>query len=976
MRTDRRGVIWGGIGAAMAMAFGNGTGDEASARGDIGFPPPVNPATLAGCLRYLDWDPAERGPLLIIAPDLAKLKGAAYGNHIDFQSGTITPVGGADAVRVGKNGFRLDAVCPRYRRKLVTVGSLSTVIPDTMAVLRYKNLPEPDLVQGVRPEVGPQLLLGTLTPAQWRRLMSTDGIGIGDLKREQRAIFADLFPQNMKVYRSVPANPDTEHRKEEIPLSGVNLSDFRLHLYQDLSWTYSFQGTNGSFLGLGNGDWEGAGEPAYSVDFPRNETGDNASGSGDYDPDGGLPSAFGVTLMETHPNRRKPSDMEYGAPMWNAAVAVYGVKTVGELVARIREASGVEVYADRRYAELPVYVRTVSQKTVRSGDLLEALALSVTGTYRRVASGSHAAYVMTDDRVGSGVRFAAIGSWVQDARKQLEEARKRFAASTKSADVFVNAPWVSGNDMAPSAALLKKFTERTKPRIADEDPQDRAVRVSDLPSGAQRRIQSQLKWWREKVAEGDDTSYKPLRENDVDISAKLRIVLTIPGVGTVPFLNYDLQPDAPSAEPDIFDELLWLRSGTTPPDMTASLPLRIEAEWFGRRVLAVRMESVGDARKAARLAKAHRFNGLLLPVGDRSPEVVAQWLAAAREVAPGMAMWLKVSLFRREGATGLDMGLAGEKDRLDRNVSGETYAESLRRPVVSPYGLYGEFPPLQMGDSVTGDYFALGEKDALQAVQSRIVSLAKQSPGITGIVFTNTSPPGYAGQNMGQGFSPDRELGYTPAMRLAFLRENGVDPVDLSPFGDLGQVNGSGGTPRAETRVRLPFFPDGGPSERQWANNNQFAPGSGTKGLHSRWYDFRAKKLSNALETLRVSVRAETPALELFLQSPGAWEGLPKWEPPATVADIAAKPHSAPLLTTVWLRAHYQEATPPGIVPMKRGDRFARQIAKSVEWMRSPPTTPQTKAARAALKWDLLLDVTQSPLAGAEKLLSQIRIEP
>ncbi len=86
-----------------------------------------------------------------------------------------------------------------------------------------------------------------------------------------------------------------------------------------------------------------------------------------------------------------------------------GAKTVGDLMARIRAVTGVEIYADRRYAELDVYSRSGVNVLIRAGDLLKTLALSVTGTCRRVASGADAAFVLTDDRVGSGIRLTLIG---------------------------------------------------------------------------------------------------------------------------------------------------------------------------------------------------------------------------------------------------------------------------------------------------------------------------------------------------------------------------------------------------------------------------------------------------------------------------------------------------------------------------------------------------------------------------------------
>ena len=48
-------------------------------------------------------------------------------------------------------------------------------------------------------------------------------------------------------------------------------------------------------------------------------------------------------------------------------------------------------------------------------------------------------------------------------------------------------------------------------------------------------------------------------------------------------------------------------------------------------------------------------------------------------------------------------------------------------------------------------------------------------------------------------------LGYTPAMRLAFLRQDGIDPIDLvTPSMALYHSD-----------LRLPFFPEAGPIVRR-----------------------------------------------------------------------------------------------------------------------------------------------------------------
>ena len=119
-----------------------------------------------------------------------------------------------------------------------------------------------------------------------------------------------------------------------------------------------------------------------------------------------------------------------------------GAKTVGDLMARIRAVTGVEIYADRRYVELDVYFRSGANVLIRAGDLLKTLALSVTGTCRRVASGADAAFVLTDDRVGCGIRLTLIGDWIENATARLREEQQKLSDGAREADVTEKAQWV------------------------------------------------------------------------------------------------------------------------------------------------------------------------------------------------------------------------------------------------------------------------------------------------------------------------------------------------------------------------------------------------------------------------------------------------------------------------------------------------------------------------------------------------------
>lgn len=980
MRTDRRGMIRGGIRVAVGMALWGEASQEALAQG-TGFPrsgyprgeSADNPPTLLACLPNLDWVPADRGPLLIVAPERARLQSKVVSHFYDIPHRVERVAVDAEQVRAGKNGFRLATISPRYRRKLVAAGSLSVVVPETMAVIRYKNLPEPDLFQGVLPEYRPSLLLATLSKPQWNRLMSVDGLGMDDLRRDQQAMFAGLLPATTQLYRTNPPAPgQSVGITEAVPLTTVKRLNARLRFYKELAW--SFVDKKGGLTSI-TGQFDNK-KPVYRLQTSPNPSvayhsyeertaSENAENI----------SIFGVNVLEAQPNHAKPSDIDYDAAIWDAAVSLLEAKTVGDLITRIREATRMEIYADQRYARLPVYTRAVVNTGVRAGDILKALALSVTGTYRRVESGTDEAFVMTDDRIGSGVRLTLLNDWIQSAQAKLREVRESAITLAQEVHAIDNAPWALREDMAPSAALQERMVSfQGLPVLSTANPDERLVPVSDLPPGVQARVRSQQKYRRERAENQEEPPPTPLREDGVIIGTKPVLAVVLPEIGTVPFSHSELLLQGSNTDQYSDSELSWYKSGTHVPDMSASLPVQVGAGWFQKRVLGVSVKNAGDARKAARLAKARHFDALLFSVGDQSPSTIAEWLSAARKIVPDIPVWLKVSVFRENSVEHSDTMYTNEKYPMDRNILGETHTKSLQRPVFSS-DLAVPFPT--PSDSGTGNYIAVGDRDTFHAIQSRLVSLAKLAPKITGIVFMGATPPGYEEYNAPFRMPPDRELGYHSALRLAFLRETGTDPIDLSPFGELTRQGWMPSDNAMPTWVSLPYFPDLGPNVRNAHIDGKPATELAAKDLYPRWQDFRTKQLSVALDTLRSAIATEVPTLELLMPNQDIWGGLKTWESSA-VAISPPEPISStnPALHPVfiWLPFVYKDITPPGTVPLKGNERFARQLNRFVSWMSTPPT-PEAKQMIASTKFGLLLDLTAAPLADAEELLSQIIIE-
>jgi hypothetical protein len=83
-------------------------------------------------------------------------------------------------------------------------------------------------------------------------------------------------------------------------------------------------------------------------------------------------------------------------------------------------------------------------------------------------------------------------------------------------------------------------------------------------------------------------------------------------------------------------------------------------------------------------------------------------------------------------------------------------------------------------------------------------------------------------------------VGYTPALRVAFIRSAGFDPIDIHPGAYMGNVN-----------LRLPFFTDDQP------RFGITPAGSTTAGMNSEaeWNRFRVETVSKTLASLYSSLK-------------------------------------------------------------------------------------------------------------------------
>ena len=145
-----------------------------------------------------------------------------------------------------------------------------------------------------------------------------------------------------------------------------------------------------------------------------------------------------------------------------------------------------------------------------------------------------------------------------------------------------------------------------------------------------------------------------------------------------------------------------------------------------------------------------------------------------------------------------------------------------------------------------------GDSSTTEALTNLVKHLAA-TPGIAGIAMRETSAHGYDRPFQSHYQISDYSLGYTPPLRLDFLRRDHVDPIDLEP--DLYG-------PSVDVNTSLPEFDD-------WSLE--------VNAQHD-WSDYRADLLHAFLaRLLRTAQTSGDHPVDLFIKAQRTIDGRADW---------------------------------------------------------------------------------------------------
>ena len=692
------------------------------------------PLTLAQALAKLP--PPARGILLAVGAD-----------KVPLPDGTLPPPADA-SVTVLANTF--GDITQDF-------GSVTALAPATRVLLNPDPGP-PDVTTGVSSYTGFNMFAASLDDAQWKMLTSEGGLGLSDLTDDtQKLLFHGLFPSGQlwvatrdPAQEKLPKDQRTDTRNVSDQIDGVRLrmrqtSEITLHDKKSRPIFYSVPISDPTRLRT----WS----PLNSRAATQNN----------------------VILRAVTSNTPQSSDLHLSEAKFQQAITLTGVKTVGELAARIAAKTYTELYADPHYASRLLTVIGSTHDTP-AVDVLAALALAVAGTYRQVGP----AFVLTNDLEGVGRRRKRLQNWETGAETVMSKLKdeagetllKNRLSSARSLPTFGDPLALTPTQMAgmkESLILLGVPGEDENYPYAKLTPaqQQEAHRIADAYD-AETDNRS-----------GDALPREPNPTGNVILAADYAIQFLIPtvqgpvdsgnsnGIGVaLSSFYWPGHSTAPNMEAEEAKEAAEA-AGPQPP-VPPLLPLPLLLRSRPRR--AVLGHPATPAAVDALVAAMQKIglNELWLDVfskgkshlADKGTDILTE--ALTKTQGTGIAVYADLSLLAWGNTPPndvRDLTLLGQSSRAAdiadhaRKGSDEDNYDAAGKPIAYvPPPIYAS----PVSDTVK------------KTLADTVRSLASHS-GLAGFVWEDAVRGG--------------DLGYTPAMRLAFLRAFHADPLDITPGG-------------------------------------------------------------------------------------------------------------------------------------------------------------------------------------------------
>ena len=726
-----------------------------------------------------------------------------------------------------------------FKFQPVKIGDLTVFAPVTMTILSV-DFPEPNIYANMQQGDAFKLLAASLTDNQWKALVSDQGLGPQDLNSdEQRSLWtaALRFSGNVVL-----------HKEGDIfkPGEGIDITDkldqVRIHLSRTMDVEIPISDNSYTMVSPPETSNKSA-PPKYYIETR-------------WQPDTGV---SGFVPKQVVANVAKPSELDYSDIRFNTPVSLAAAPNLGVLITRIGLATKAELYCDKRMEKFHVSMSPAAG-TARAGDILKCIALAVTGTYRRVGS----AFVLTNDVMGLGTKIALLSDYNQRAtnllRTPLGEAGDKITANHS----MRNLPLSSGADLDFTPEEYKEMLAQNP--WADPSSSNLTLPMAELTPAQRANAQASYNQMLKNPQQFQNG--KPSIDGKIMLDCRAELHMSVPGVdGDISLSNislWSLFQESNEAQQKHYQAIsdakaAALAQSKNPAPTASAVPLTDQFRAVTPlRAIIVTPTTVDEATAIVAKAQALGFNQVFVNVFSDSS-------------VPGAYLAGDIS------KTGIPMLNAAIKAAHGRGIAVFAYVDLLTWPKDTPSALRdidirgedsaAESVRQQMTwANLSGPYLGPSAKDMPvsvsplnRQVQKVLLSVHQELaevPGLGGIVWVDVDTAGYVAHP----YNNNDELGYTQPLRLAFLRKEHADPVDIAANGFYVNVD-----------MTIPIM--------------QLDNAAGST-LQQGWFTYRATGLNTFLRQLRATVdppQAVPNQAKMFLVSElsGYYEGwFGSWDSP------------------------------------------------------------------------------------------------
>lgn len=769
---------------------------------------------------------AQNTPLATLAQSLTQRGTPPRGVVLTVNAGEVSPKNAGPAPQDATIG----EIAAEFGLTSQEFGTVTALAPASQTVLNADPVGPNPFLDMDRNELL-TLLSGTLTDAQWQAMTSPRGVALSALTgTDQKQILDALFPSTGLRVEPVSADSVQEMlagmaaaQQSGKPYSPAGLRD----VAPDLPRAFLRLGQRTAFMlpGGPGGGYSGAGDDTSGLHYTVFDDAEaNALSPHPSTPE----TLYGIRLLGEIPNTLKAADLDYDAPAFRAAVPLSRLKTVGALVAKISATTHVEIYADPHLANKTLTILGKSESAPAS-DLLRALALCVTGTYRAVGS----AFVLTEDLVGAGVvhqRWADVQRQVMDQKQTLmvSVGTTLMARHSPSDLLGLRDP----ADLTPGQRDLALKPGGVRQGDALYPPGTIFLPLGKLTPGQQEAVRRGTEQREEmaKLIPGLGAGQPDMKQNIMlTVTPTWQLVLpSLDGPVTLGDLIaitnlFDYPPvggPAASGEPP----------AAAPPPAPKPLLAAVLAP-FPRRAVLAEVNTPQQVDSLVASLRTAGLNQLWLVTFSRGVDH-SDLLTEALRVCKGtnIAVYAVLDL--------LTWGSKTPETLRDRNLFGEDSAQANAhfRRTEPDLRLTEEWMEFTLP---TDQLLADPTNPTVQRKLTLLVKTLAAQPGLAGLVWQGDESPGYDPLADFSSGGDDRRLGYNAPVRLAFLRQTGADPLDVPPNRDSLGIDGL-----------------------LWRDGNS----SGAYTLTDRWNGFPAGASHALLGSLYAAARAVAPALPLVLR--------------------------------------------------------------------------------------------------------------